>query len=57
MKTRKMLIAAEPGGEWLVLRVHSLVTPDGWRWDADNGWTGRYSQTPGEVEILQEIDE
>lgn len=38
--TGKIMVAVEEGGQWLVLNVHSFVTPDGKRWDAVNGWTG-----------------
>ncbi len=43
MKTARMLLAVEDGGRWLVVRVHSFVTPDGKRWDAHNGWAGEVS--------------
>jgi hypothetical protein len=42
-KTAKMLIAVEDGGRWLVVRVHSFVTPEGKRWDALTGWGGEVS--------------
>lgn len=52
-KTAKMLVAVEQGGRWLVLDVHSFVTPDGQRWDALNGWTGQVNYSVEEVEQNQ----
>lgn len=45
---KKMLLAYQEGGEWHVVDVHSLVMPDGQRWDARNGWTGPCDETPEE---------
>jgi hypothetical protein len=49
----KMLVAAHEGGDWVVLNIHSFVTPDGQRWDARNGWTGPYRGSVEEVEREQ----
>jgi hypothetical protein len=29
--------------------IHSLVTPQGWRWDCINGWTGKTVAVVSEV--------
>lgn len=38
-ETAEVKVAAQEGGNYLTLRIHALVMPDGSRWDARNGWT------------------
>lgn len=46
-ETEEIKVALQEGGNWLHLTIHSLVMPDGSRWDAHNGWTSGPAQGSG----------
>jgi hypothetical protein len=54
MKTADILITRTEGADWEIIEIHSMVSPDGMRWDAINQVWRFYPHSVAEIKANQE---